>query len=66
MPEGIQKLAHDRTSEMVSFYGLNIRSVTLDQLAQSCYLQGIEDAMEVAVKEAISLADPQPVLNYEI
>ena len=66
MPDAVQKIAEHRTRDMVAFYGLFIRTVTLDQLAQSCYLQGVEDAMGVAVSESLRLAEPAFVPDFVI
>lgn len=38
-------LARRRTSDMLTFYGWNIRALDLETLCASCYLQGVEDCL---------------------
>lgn len=48
-------LARRRTADMIQHYGNNIRSMSIEILCASCYLQGVEDSFNAAgrLKEAI-------------
>lgn len=60
LPEGIKLFAIRRTADMVSHYGRNIRSMGVETLAASCYLQGIEDAFYYHEKcQAQSITQPE-------
>lgn len=66
-PPGLYDVAKRRMEPFVSFYGQFIRTVTLDQLAMSAYLQGCRDMAQVAVQEALEMDEQnQGPLNYEI
>ena len=54
IPESVRKIAAGRVRDMIDFYGRFIRTITIEQLAESCYLQGVEDALQVAVKESLA------------
>lgn len=66
MPPGMYDVARNRMEPFVSFYGNFIRSVTLDQLAISAYLQGCRDMGRVAVNEVIALGTPIEPLDFQI
>lgn len=60
LPEGVKPFAIRRTTDMVSHYGHNIRSMGVETLAASCYLQGIEDAFYYHEKcQAQSITPPE-------
>lgn len=56
IPKEITKIAEDRTDGMVDFYFKRIAGkeillgMDIHLLARSCYLQGVEDAVNVAVR----------------
>lgn len=62
IPAGMYDLARHRMEPFVDFYGNFIRTVTLDQLACSCYLQGCRDMAEVSIREVA----PPPTLDFQI
>lgn len=51
VPLSCQLMAQRRTSDMVSHYGRNIRSMPIETLAESIYLQGVEDTMNFYEKK---------------
>jgi hypothetical protein len=44
VPLGCVEMAERRTTPLLDFYGRFVREITIQTLAASCYLQGIEDA----------------------
>lgn len=50
IPGGIVNMAQRRTKDMLDHYGRNITSMPIETLVASCYLQGVEDAMNYAIK----------------
>jgi hypothetical protein len=62
---GLVEAAHERTQSMVSYYREAVRHADwrqewdfLERLAQSCYLQGAQDAANVAAQ--MQILKPQP------
>ena len=51
-------LADARTRDLVNFYGQFISTLTIHDLASSCYMQGIEDVVK-AEKQTAELVDYQ-------
>ena len=49
VPSKLSETAEKRTNDMVLFYGRFITTISITQLARSCYLQGARDALEVAI-----------------
>jgi hypothetical protein len=45
VPKPVRKLCEKRTEALVRYYGKHIDITSIQTLAQSCYLQGAEDAM---------------------
>lgn len=43
IPAGCMELAKKRTLPLLEHFGCNIRAMSIETLAASCYLQGIED-----------------------
>lgn len=46
LPKGFVALAEKRTNDLIMYYGRNItdRRMTIQALAMSCWIQGVEDA----------------------
>ena len=53
LPIRMVELARNRTADMLDHYGKNIRSIPIEVLCASCYLQGVEDVVqaEIAIAE---------------
>lgn len=67
IPIAMNGVAEKRVRDMIDFYGRFIRNITIETLCASCYLQGVEDAMTVAIQEIPKLTrEPELVLNFEI
>jgi hypothetical protein len=47
LPADAVKVAERRTADMVTHFGRNIRAMGIETLAASCYLQGIEDCLQL-------------------
>jgi hypothetical protein len=45
VPMDALMLAARRTGDMVTHYGRNIRNLPIESLANSCYLQGVNDCL---------------------
>lgn len=52
IPLSCEQMAIRRTADMVSHFGNNIRSMRIETLAASCYLQGVEDWFRFQEKKA--------------
>lgn len=50
IPEGARKVAEKRMQGFLDFYGLHIRSVKLETLVESAYIQGLSDMATVLVE----------------
>ena len=59
IPIGCVELARNRTADMIQHYGNNIRSMSIEVLCASCYLQGVEDAYRAEVRFAREPVDYQ-------
>lgn len=52
IPASVIRLAERRTGDFIGHYGRNIRSMPIETLCASCYLQGIEDCFTYHEKKA--------------
>jgi hypothetical protein len=65
-PEGMLKIAHERTRDIVGAWSQQLAwgPVDFNHLAESCYMQGVNDSVEALVVRKLQITpvpqDPQP------
>ena len=59
-PEGAWRLSQSRTQDILKLWSVMVPlgPVNLQELAQSCYLQGIADTAEVLFRRGIDIETP--------
>lgn len=62
VPDATRKVAVKRVRPFIAFYGRFIDVVSLQLLAESLYLQGVQDGMLVSIREML----PSEPLDFQI